>query len=81
MIPRFCSFPGCDESARSVFETHCSDEHADACLRAIMRMLNGETGDRDKMCREELASIRAAPELSPDEMQERVDKLERKLHS
>jgi len=62
MIPGECSFPGCDESARSVFEPHCSDEHADACLRAIMRMLNGETGDRD-------------------EMQERVDKLERKLHS
>ena len=62
MIPGECSFPGCDESAKSVFEPHCSDEHADACLRAIMRMLNGETGDRDKM-------------------QERVDKLERKLHS
>ena len=62
MIPGECSFPGCDESARSVFEPHCSDEHADACLRAFMRMLNGETGDRD-------------------EMQERVDKLERKLHS
>ena len=62
MIPGECSFPGCDESAKSVFEPHCSDEHADACLRAIMRMLNGETGDRD-------------------EMQERVDKLERKLYS
>jgi len=56
--------------------TNCSYEHADACLRALMRMLNGETGDR-----EELASIRAAPKLSPDEMQERVDELERKLHS
>jgi len=76
MIPGECSFPGCDESAKSVFEPHCSDEHADACLRAFMRMLNGETGDR-----EELASIRAAPELSPDEMQEGVDELERKLHS
>jgi len=79
MIPGECSFPGCDESAKSVFEPHCSDEHADACLRAFMRMLNGETGDRDEMCREELASIRAAPELSPNEMQERVDELERKL--
>jgi len=75
--PAECSFPGCDERARSIQESTCSNEHERAMIRASADLLTGEVNidDFDDLCREELRAIEAEFDRTPAKMQDKIDAL------
>lgn len=76
-LPGECRLPGCDETARSILDPHCSREHERACLEAAAETLSGDAdpSDYEELARRKAEAYGDAPERTPAEMQAAVDRL------
>jgi len=78
--PPECRFPGCDEPARSIVHTTCSQKHDNALQQAAAELLFGQEGyytpeEWEEMCHQKLEAIENAPKWSPEMMQRRINEL------